>query len=93
MIKRKWITKEAALRLLCHADKSARNDRENSPCEKADSRGFRLVSSPLWDSRICDEKAGLRRLLRGDKAGAYRTSKRQAPCFIAQSRIPSKSGF
>ncbi|MDL0080764.1 hypothetical protein [Helicobacter zhangjianzhongii] len=24
---------------------------------------------------------------------AYRTSKRQAPCFIAQSRIPSKSGF
>ncbi len=33
-----WITKEAALRLLCHADKSARNDRENSPCEKADSR-------------------------------------------------------
>ncbi|MDL0080227.1 hypothetical protein [Helicobacter zhangjianzhongii] len=32
-----------------------------------DSRGSKLVSSPLWDSRICDEKAGLRRLLRGDK--------------------------
>ena len=32
-----WITKEAALRLLCHADKSARNDRKEA-LYKQDSR-------------------------------------------------------
>ena len=31
----RWITKEAALRLLCHADKSARDDRENEFFYKA----------------------------------------------------------
>ena len=46
-----WITKEAALRLLCHADKSARNDRETPKaqmiCKKVDR-----IKTPAKDSRI-----------------------------------------
>ncbi|WP_181814143.1 hypothetical protein [Helicobacter canis] len=50
-----------------------------------DSRGFRLVSSPLWDSRICDEKAGLRRLLRGDKAGCL-SHKQKASSLLYRAK-------
>ena len=46
----------------CHADKSARNDRKKASFPPQD-----FFYTTAKDSKICDEKAGLRRIFCGDK--------------------------
>lgn len=63
-----WLTKEAALRLLCHADKSARNDRNNAEILNTPQAEAKLDSSKSSsDSKILDEKCGLQ----GKSQGSY----------------------
>ena len=91
---------EAAASLVIHKPKSSDNaqnlestfDNNAQKSKKVDSRGFRLVSSPLWDSRICDDKAGLRRLLRGDKTDCL-SHKQKASSLLYRAKQAKQSFF
>ncbi len=78
----------------CHDFASAKSRNDRNLFFQQDSRVCKQrpkFNKQAKDSKICDEKAGLRCLLRGISLDGYRTSKRQAPCFIAQSRIHQRS--
>ena len=63
-----WLTKEAALRLLCHAAHAARNDRNNAEILNTPQAEVKLDSSKSSsDSKILDEKCGLQ----GKSQGSY----------------------